>query len=309
MAEQVIGESFRGLGAGEQAQVFPGQGTRADEPRTRLFHLSIGLVETVSGNGPGRSAGPEDVSRDFQVALPYRGVFVWHVGNDEVVGDPDQVLFVTGGESYRMSQPAAGGYAELIVTPAISMLAEIAGTALVPLRAHPFFRRRSRRAHPGLQAFRDAFLAWAGRASAADDLAAEELLIALLKTALEGDRRSGSGGRTNARLIRRTKEFLEAELANPLRLADIGRAVGASPAYLTDMFRRAEGIPLHQYLTQLRLARALAELPHTDDLTGLALDAGFSSHSHFSAMFRRAFWMTPSRFRHLTRGRKGSTVS
>lgn len=308
MSEQVMGEGLSGLGAGEPAEVFPGPGTRADEPRTRLFDLSIGLVEIVSRNGPGRYVGPEDTSREFQVALPYRGVFVWHVGNDEVVGDPDQVLFVTGGESYRMSQPVAGGYAELIVTPEISTLAEIAGKARVPLRVHPLFRGRRRRAHPGLRAFRDSFLAWAGSASADDDLAAEELLIALLRTALDGVRRSGPGGRSNARLIRRTKEFLEAELANPVRLADIGRAVGASPAYLTDMFRRAEGIPLHQYLTQLRLARALAVLPHADDLTGLALDAGFSSHSHFSATFRRAFRITPSRFRQLTRDRRGSTA-
>jgi AraC-like DNA-binding protein len=46
----------------------------------------------------------------------------------------------------------------------------------------------------------------------------------------------------------------------------------------------------------LGLARALAELPHADDLTALALDLGFSSHSHFSAVFRRTFGLTPSRF-------------
>lgn len=270
-------------------------------PRRCLLDLSVGLVETVSAAGGVRTVGPEDISTDFQIALPYRGVFVWHVGDDQVVGDPDQVLFVTGGESYRMSEPAAGGYAELIVTPEISTLIEIARARCSPLGAHPFFRRRTRRATPGLKAFRDRFLRWAREASGADALAAEELVIALLRTALDGGSRGNPAGRGHARLIRRTKEFLEAELSRPLRLADIGRAVGASPAYLTDLFRRSEGIPLHQYLTQLRLARALSALPHADDLTALALDTGFSSHSHFSAAFRRAFWITPSRFRQLTR--------
>jgi AraC-like DNA-binding protein len=106
---------------------------------------------------------------------------------------------------------------------------------------------------------------------------------------------------TTARLLRRTKEFLAAELSNRIVLADVGRAVGASPAYLTDLFRRLEGTSLHQYLIQLRLARALVELPHTGDLTCLALDVGFSSHSHFSAAFRRAFGCTPSQFRQTTR--------
>jgi AraC-like DNA-binding protein len=45
---------------------------------------------------------------------------------------------------------------------------------------------------------------------------------------------------------------------------------------------------------QLRLARALIEVPHADDLTALALDLGFSSHSHFTAAFRRAFGQSPS---------------
>ncbi len=56
-------------------------------------------------------------------------------------------------------------------------------------------------------------------------------------------------------------------------------------------------MPLHRYLTQLRLSRALSELPHADDLTELALELGFSSHSHFSARFRQAFGLTPSEFR------------
>lgn len=77
--------------------------------------------------------------------------------------------------------------------------------------------------------------------------------------------------------------------------------MGASPAYLTALFSRLEGISLHQYLTQLRLARALVELPHVDDLTALALDLGFSSHSHFSFAFRRVFGCTPSQFRNTTR--------
>jgi AraC-like DNA-binding protein len=100
--------------------------------------------------------------------------------------------------------------------------------------------------------------------------------------------------------MRRTKEFLESHLSSRILLTDIARAVGASPAYLTDLFARVEGVPLHQYLTQLRLARALVELPYATDLTALALDLGFSSHSHFSYAFRRAFGCTPSRFREMT---------
>jgi AraC-like DNA-binding protein len=183
------------------------------------------------------------------------------------------------------------------------VLAEIAGVARDALPAHPLFRRRSRRADPYLQVLRARFLAWANGAPVEDQLAAEELVVALLRSALDGHALRGEPAASTRRLIRRAKAFVESELTKGIRLADIARAVGSSPAYLTHAFRRAEGAPLYQYVTQLRLARALAELPHADDLTTLALDVGFSSHSHFSAAFRRAFGITPSRFRETCRRR------
>jgi AraC family transcriptional regulator len=126
-------------------------------------------------------------------------------------------------------------------------------------------------------------------------------VLALLRSALAEDAPRLEPSKSTRRLIRRTKEFLEAEFANPIRLSHVGRAVGASPTYLTDLFRRVEGIPLHRYVARLRLARALVELPDAEDLSTLALDVGFSSHSHFSAAFRRAFGCTPSQFRQATR--------
>jgi hypothetical protein len=50
--------------------------------------------------------GAESYSPRFQLALPYRGFFVWHVGGDDAAGDANQAIFVTGGEEYRMSQLA-----------------------------------------------------------------------------------------------------------------------------------------------------------------------------------------------------------
>ena len=111
--------------------------------RTRLFDSPVGLVENVVCAASSRRQGGEDFSPDFQVAIPYRGVFIWHVGNDAVVGDANQILFVTGGEAYRASNPRPGGYAELIITPSMS------GT----VRAHRSGRVRATEASavPGAQ--------------------------------------------------------------------------------------------------------------------------------------------------------------
>jgi AraC family transcriptional regulator len=268
--------------------------------RTRLLESGIGLVEDVRSAGESVTKSRAGFSPDFQVCFPYRGLFVWHVGDEDVVGDANQVLFVAGGESSRLSQPVAGEYAELIITPDPEILVELADASQVSLSFHPLFRRRSRRADLDLQYLRACFL-HRSLTGDWDGLAAEELVIRLLRSALDGDNGGCAPGRPTRRLIGRTKEFLEANLSRPVRLAEVAWSVGASPAYLTDVFRRVEGVPLHRYLTQLRLARALVELPHAPDLTALALDLGFSSHSHFTAAFRRAFGCTPSRFRNATR--------
>ena len=272
--------------------------------RTRLLAASVGLVEDVRAGDASRERGAAGFSPEFQVALPYRGLLVWHVGHDDVVGDANQVLFVTGGESYRVSEPLPGGYGELIITPPPGLLAEIAQVPEARLPTHPLFRRRSRRVNPRLQRLRTRLLHRATGAPDEDDFAAEELVLALLRAVLGEEAPQVEPGESTRRLLRQTKELLEAELANPLRLCDVARAVGASPAYLTDLFRRVEGVSLHRYVTQLRLARALVELPHAEDLTALALALGFSSHSHFSAAFRRAFGCTPSQFRQTTRARQ-----
>jgi len=264
--------------------------------------LSVGRVEDVRRGDDPRGRKAEGFSPHFQICLPYRGFFVWHVGEDEVVGDANQVLFVTGGERYHISDPLHRGYAELIVTPDVDVVSELAHVNGVPLSGHPLFRRRHRCASPRQQSYRARFMHWATDGSIKDDLEEEESVLALMRSALQDEGRGGGAcSASTARLIRRTKEFLESELVNRVHLEDVGRAVGASPVYLTDTFRRIEGIALHQYLTQLRLARSLVELPYATDLTTLALDVGFSSHSHFSAAFRRAFACTPSAFRQAMR--------
>jgi AraC-like DNA-binding protein len=253
-------------------------------------------VEEVRSPGLSVSRSREKFSTAFQVCLPYRGLFVWHVGGDEVVGDANQVLFVAGGETYHLSQPRSGDYAEMIITPDPELLEELAGRPVSSMACHPLFRHRSQRVDFELQQMRTRFLqrATLGNGNA---FALEESAVTLLRSALDTAPRASQPSRMTRRLMRRAKGFLEANLGRRLRLADVARAVGASPAYLTDTFRRVEGIPLHAYLTQLRLARALVDLRHADNLTTLAFDLGFSSHSHFTAAFRRAFGCTPSQFR------------
>jgi AraC-like DNA-binding protein len=70
---------------------------------------------------------------------------------------------------------------------------------------------------------------------------------------------------------------------------------------LTQAFKHAEGVPLYRYHLRLRLARSLDLLADSDDLTDLALDLGFTSHSHFTAAFGKVYGVTPSAFQRSVR--------
>jgi AraC-like DNA-binding protein len=82
------------------------------------------------------------------------------------------------------------------------------------------------------------------------------------------------------------------------KLGELAREACCSPFYLARSFRGVVGMPLHRYELRARLAAALdAVLDTSQDLTTIALELGFSSHSHFTAAFRRAYGVTPSALR------------
>jgi AraC family transcriptional regulator len=81
-------------------------------------------------------------------------------------------------------------------------------------------------------------------------------------------------------------------------LLTLARLLKSSPYHLTRSFGEKVGIPLHRYQQHIRLARSIDLLLDTDqDVTTIALDLGFSSHSHFTAAFRQTIGLTPNSFR------------
>jgi AraC-like DNA-binding protein len=103
-------------------------------------------------------------------------------------------------------------------------------------------------------------------------------------------------------LVANAKRYISGLPGVRIRLADVGRALGVSPVYVTDVFRQVEGTPFYRYALQQRLERAVRLLTrYQGDLSALALELDFASHSHFTTAFRRAFGCTPAAFRERAR--------
>lgn len=255
----------------------------------------------------GRHAGLPESVPDTRIVLAYRGTFVYRLGRRALVADGNQALVFNAGDEYRIDHPGDGGDRCLSIRIAPDWLQEIARDGLVAASAAPRLRRARRPFRP-----RDQLLAARLRAcdADADPLQAEALALMLTVNLLQPDPPSArllppgpSAGRQ--RLIERAKLLLQDDPAHRWTLAALAAELRVSPVYLTQSFSRAEGMPLYRYQTRLRLARALEELPRAHDLTALSLVHGFSSHSQFSAAFRRTYGVTPSAARHALRPRPG----
>jgi len=110
---------------------------------------------------------------------------------------------------------------------------------------------------------------------------------------------------TSPRTARRDRELVEAVrlrvAADPSArpgLAAMAGDAGVGVVTLCTAFRRVAGRSIHAYRLDLRLQLALERLERsTGDLSDVALDLGFDSHSHFTLRFRERFGAAPSRVR------------
>lgn len=89
-------------------------------------------------------------------------------------------------------------------------------------------------------------------------------------------------------------------LASRHPIAEIARSLSTSPFHLAHVFRTEIGVSVHQYLVQLRLVTAIERLREgSSELSKLALDLGFSHHSHFSSVFHRVIGYSPRAVRRM----------
>ncbi len=103
---------------------------------------------------------------------------------------------------------------------------------------------------------------------------------------------------TTDRQIVQAARFIRGHFTERITAADIARAAGYSPNYLSRKFRDSVGIGLHQYLVFLRLQYAAVQLVTTGDpITEIAFRCGFSDSNHFKDAFKKKYGVTPRAYR------------
>ena len=252
--------------------------------RTTLIHETDGIAvfDFACAARRGECGGDEAIGAD-QIVLPYHGHFTWRSGTREHVGSPVDGLWCRRGHGYRVAHPVCGGdRCTVVVRRAGSSRRGEDGRDLAAFAADAALHLAHRRLRHTL-------------ASAHDTLAKDEA-VAAFATRLPCSPSHALPPATRA--VTAARELLHATVCEPLDLAAIAAAAGASPHHLARSFHAAVGMPMHRYRLALRVRAALeAVLAGQHDLTALALQLGFCDHAHLTRVFKRHFGSPPSTLR------------
>ncbi|HEU4439092.1 MAG TPA: AraC family transcriptional regulator [Methylomirabilota bacterium] len=141
-----------------------------------------------------------------------------------------------------------------------------------------------------------------------EPLAADSLVLALAEALLDADRsctQDTSSSRLDHRAVDRARQLLDAETTRVIQSSELEAITGLTRYDLARQFRAALGTSPYRYSLLRRLDRARAELHRNPSLADVALAAGFADQAHLSRMFKRAYGVSPGRYRALE-ARRGS---
>src|SRR5258706_7511767 len=233
------------------------------------------------------------------LALPTAGVFALHPSvRRHVVATPNHAVFISSGRPYRVTFPGCIGDECLTLHLSAEGLARLVPEAM----ARDGFDESTlfaRAVLPPAAILARSLLLRGFVRGEADPLQVEELGIGLLGSALgavgaprQKERERGS------RHVERVKEAISTSPERKWTLVELAEMTGVSPWHLAHIFNREVGTSVYRYAIRSRLAKALdAVLDSKLDLNTIAPDAGFASHSHFTARFRAFFGVAPDALR------------
>ena len=100
------------------------------------------------------------------------------------------------------------------------------------------------------------------------------------------------------KLLRKVKDRIDREYAQPLDVEALARGVHMSAGHLSREFRKAYGEPPYSYLMTRRVERAMTLLRRGDlSVTDICFAVGFGSLGTFSTRFSELVGMSPSAYR------------
>jgi AraC-like DNA-binding protein len=132
--------------------------------------------------------------------------------------------------------------------------------------------------------------AWAGLPRTEILARFKEEIVALLSAARSSHARLSP-------IVHRTKCLVDERYADPLTLGHLAASVGRSKRHLGNLFRQELEMTVHEYLTQVRLHRALELIRNGEKIEAVSLLVGYRSKKNFYRHFKTHVGVTPLEYR------------
>ena len=258
--------------------------------------LRLGVFQCPVSQSDFETAGDIDT---YHVCFPRTGVWLEYEDAPRFVADATRATLYNPHQAFRRCRISPEGDNTDWIAIGDALARDIVSQfSAADAAADRAFRFRSAAVRQATYlAQRDLFRQ--ARRGLPDRLEVEERAIAIISTVLgeayaSGEQPVRTGARTR-RLVECTREAILETLFENVGVTEVAARLGISVFHLCRVFRAATGMTLHAYRRDMRLRAALTLIPgHRGQLSSLALQMGFHSHSHFTAAFRRAFGVAPA---------------
>ncbi len=136
------------------------------------------------------------------------------------------------------------------------------------------------------------------------DRATNDLLIDLISVLL-GPWHNQERQHLSPTSKKRVESYIKTHIDEPISLDDLAHAAGLSKFHFLRAFKADYGQTPMATVRERRLTAALDLLAGSNtSIIQIALQCGFSDHSHFSSAFRQRFGRSPTSYRRIIRGLK-----
>lgn len=276
---------------------------RPDAPLDTIAHRGdgtvIGAFRCPAHHPRFVDSGP--IQNDIFV-FPRTSVRIRHAGGPSFVADPTVATVYNRGQIYdRGLVSDEGDRSDWFAVPRKTATEAVVAHGLEPATQGPF-------AFAFVPVFNRTYLSQrrlfrrAGRGDKGAQLDEEiyavldEIVSAAAAAAGVAARRPGDADAPA--IADEIRRLISARCDESWSLSRLESRLGVSAFRLCRVFRKVTGSSIHGYLTSVRLRASLERVERrAEDLTTVAMDLGFSSHSHFTLAFRRGFGVPPSAWR------------